>query len=137
MTFVYLLHKMSNTAYHRVEVGRVTGIYTTWSAAKEQGDDFLGECHEGFEILAGCVSFLLANNRRTEGNMKVFGRRSAQYSLRVWKRKQEITEIEQAFVKPPVSTSGDTSTRGTYVEPVRHAKYKCLNQPSRSKMPTV
>ena len=113
---------MTSKAYQGVEVGRVTGIYTTWSAAKEQVDGFCGECHEGFDTLEECVNFMLANNKHTEGNLKVFGPRGGQYSLRDWKKKQEATDIEQTYVKLPISTSVDASAFRMNVEPTRHAQ---------------
>jgi len=51
---------MASKAYHGVEGDKVTGIYTTWSAAKEQVDGFSGECRKGFETLDECVNFMVA-----------------------------------------------------------------------------
>jgi len=68
--------------YHAVAIGHISGIYTTWSHASTQVNEFSGSCHAGFNDLDSAVRFMTVNGDHNEENIKVFGIRGGQYTLR-------------------------------------------------------
>jgi hypothetical protein len=74
--------------FYAVAKGRVPGIYKTWSLAKAQVESFSCEKYAGFDELELSVDFMVVNGDHSEENIKVFGQRGGQYTLREWVRRQ-------------------------------------------------
>ncbi|KAK2152360.1 hypothetical protein LSH36_330g02030 [Paralvinella palmiformis] len=73
--------------YYGVAIGRVPGIYTTGSLANTQIEGYSGACHAGFDDISNCVEIMIAEGEFNEDNIKVFGQRGGQHTLRNWQRK--------------------------------------------------
>lgn len=86
--------------YYGVAIGRVPGIYTTWSLANTQTEGYSGACHAGFDEMASCVDFMIAKDFN-EDDIRVIGQRGGQYTIRNWQRKVRETDDEDGSTSPP------------------------------------
>ena len=87
---------MATKQYYGVAAGRQPGIYNSWSHANTQVDGFPSACYRGFEHLSECVDFMIAKGDFSVDNIKVFGERGGQYSLKSWQRKVGTRESQDS-----------------------------------------
>ena len=70
-----------------VSIGKVPGIYTTWSPANTQIEGYSGACHPGFDDITNCVEFMIAKGDFSEVTIKVYGHCGGQHTLPNWQSK--------------------------------------------------
>ena len=90
--------------YYGVAIGRVPGIYKTWSMANTQVEGFSSACHGGFDDIQECVDFMIAKGDFNEDTIHVYGQRGGQYTLRNWQRK--LGEKNNEDKSAPPSSEG-------------------------------